>query len=149
MAVVLHFSGYGYQKRGVPLWLVEGLRFWLVVRARAACCHFSMNYTRAGDLGKARSGYPRCRNTLRSILNLSSLAITPTDLYRKRLSRLRKDSAIKITAMPVFSNVGEPSCAIQRKLFTWYTAHSLTVQADFLVNSISRVLGPLNTMSIA
>ena len=32
--------------------------------------------------------------------------------------------------------------SIQRKLFTWYTAHSLTVQADFLVNSISCVLGP-------
>jgi hypothetical protein len=43
-------------------------------------------------------------------LNLSSLAITPTNLYRKRLSRFRKDSAIKITTMPVFSNVGEPSC---------------------------------------
>ena len=39
--------------------------------------------------------------------------------------------------------------SIQRKLFTWYTSHSLTVQADFLVNSISRVLGPLNAMSIA
>ena len=25
-AVVLHFSGYGYQKRGVPLWLVQGLQ---------------------------------------------------------------------------------------------------------------------------
>jgi hypothetical protein len=66
MAVVLHFSGYGYQKRGVPLWLVEGLRFWA---RRARTCRllpFSMNYTRAGDLGKARSGYPRCRNTLRA-----------------------------------------------------------------------------------
>jgi hypothetical protein len=93
-----------------PYGWLRGFDSGLVVRARAACCHFSMNYTRAGDLGKARSGYPRCRNTLRSILNLSSLAITPTDLYRKRLSRLRKDSAIKITAMPVFSNVGEPSC---------------------------------------
>ena len=27
-AVVLHFSGYGYQKRGVPLWLVQGLQIW-------------------------------------------------------------------------------------------------------------------------
>ena len=53
---------------------------------------------------------PLQKHIARSILNLSSLAITPTDLYRKRLSRWRKDSAIKITAMPVFSNVGEPSC---------------------------------------
>src|SRR5262249_55336746 len=27
-AVVLHFSGYGYQKRGVPAWLVQGLQIW-------------------------------------------------------------------------------------------------------------------------
>src|SRR5262245_419322 len=27
-AVLLHFSGYGYQKRGIPLWLVQGLRNW-------------------------------------------------------------------------------------------------------------------------
>jgi hypothetical protein len=53
---------------------------------------------------------PLQKHIARSILNLSSLAITPTDLYRKRLSRFRKDSAIKITTMPVFSNVGEPSC---------------------------------------
>jgi hypothetical protein len=53
---------------------------------------------------------PLQKHIARRILNLSSLAITPTDLYRKRLSRLREDSAIKITAMPVFSNVGEPSC---------------------------------------
>ena len=39
--------------------------------------------------------------------------------------------------------------SIQRKLFTWYTCHSLKVQADFLVNSISRALEQLNTMSIA
>ena len=39
--------------------------------------------------------------------------------------------------------------SIQRKLFTWYTSHSLKVQADFLVNSISRRPEPLNTMSIA
>jgi hypothetical protein len=110
MAVVLHFSGYGYQKRGVPLWLVEGLRFWA---RRARTCRllpFFHELYASGRPWQSSSGYPRCRNTLRSILNLSSLAITPTDLYRKRLSRLRKDSAIKITAMPVFSNVGEPSC---------------------------------------
>src|SRR5690348_9023150 len=27
-AVLLHFSGYGYEKRGIPLWLVRGLRIW-------------------------------------------------------------------------------------------------------------------------
>src|SRR5262249_9713854 len=34
----------------------------------------------------------------------------PTDLYRKRLSEWRDGNGIKITPMPVFSNVGEPGC---------------------------------------
>jgi hypothetical protein len=65
MAVVLHFSGHGYQERGVPLWLVEGLRFWARRARDVPLVTISMT-TRAGDLGKARSGYPRCRNALRA-----------------------------------------------------------------------------------
>jgi hypothetical protein len=293
VAVVLHFSGYGYQKRGVPLWLVEGLRIW-ARRARHVplVTIFHELYASGRPWQSSFWLSPLQKHIARRILNLSSLAITPTDLYRKRLSRWRKDSAIKITAMPVFSSVGEPSyvppsctrgatavvfglagvedrffgtyrsqteriisalgietifdvgprlspmprtlagafviskgvlperavselllrtkfgfvayptdfiakssrfaayaahgvvpivfsekqgafdglqpsqhfldglrldtgastqdlASIQRKLFTWYTSHSLTVQADFLVNSISRVLGPQNAMSTA
>ena len=111
VAVVLHFSGYGYQKRGVPLWLVEGLRIW-ARRARHVplVTIFHELYASGRPWQSAFWLSPLQKHIARSILNLSSLAITPTDLYRKRLSRLRKDSAIKITAMPVFSNVGEPSC---------------------------------------
>ena len=111
MAVVLHFSGYGYQKRGVPLWLVERLRFWA---RRARTCRLLPFFHELYASGRPwQSSFwlsPLQKHIARSILNLSSLAITPTDLYRKRLSRFRKDSAIKITTMPVFSNVGEPSC---------------------------------------
>jgi hypothetical protein len=38
---------------------------------------------------------------------------------------------------------------VQRKLFTWYTSHSLKAQADFLVNSISCASEELNTTRIA
>jgi hypothetical protein len=293
VAVVLHFSGYGYQKRGVPLWLVEGIRSW---RRRARhvplVTIFHELYASGRPWQSAFWLSPLQKHIACSILNLSSAAITTTELHRKRLSRLRKDSAIKITAMPVFSNVGEPSwvppprtrsatavvfglagvedrlfgtyrsqieriisalgiqvifdvgprlspmprtlagalvvskgvlperavselllrtkfgfvaypldfiaksgrfaayaahgvvpivfsekqgafdglqpsqdfldglrlgtgagtqdlASIQRKLFTWYSSHSLAVQADFLVNSIRRVLGPLDTRGIA
>jgi len=53
---------------------------------------------------------PLQKQIMRSILKLSSAAITTTDLYSKRLSEWRDGDATKITAMPVFSNVGEPDC---------------------------------------
>src|SRR5262249_12137209 len=51
---------------------------------------------------------PLQKQIARSILNLSLAAITPTDWYRKRLSEWRDSRSIEVTAMPVFSNVGEP-----------------------------------------
>ena len=46
----------------------------------------------------------------RSILGLSSGAITPTYLYRKQLLRWDGRGAMEIACMPVFSNIGEPGC---------------------------------------
>jgi hypothetical protein len=39
--------------------------------------------------------------------------------------------------------------SVQRKLFAWYTSHSLKVQANFLANSISRAPRQLDSMSVA
>jgi hypothetical protein len=110
-AVVLHFSGYGYQKRGVPIWLVQGLRIW----SRGAGCVplitiFHELYATGRPWQSAFWVSPLQKQIARTILNLSSAAITPTDLYRKRLSEWRDGDATEITAMPVFSNVGEPGC---------------------------------------
>ena len=110
-AVVLHFSGYGYQKRGVPLWLVQGLRIW---SRRAGNVPLFTIFHELYATGRPwQSSFwvsPLQKQIARSILNLSSAAITPTELYRKQLSEWRDGRPIKITAMPVFSNVGEPGC---------------------------------------
>jgi hypothetical protein len=110
-AVVLHFSGYGYHKRGVPVWLVQGLRIW---RRRAGATPLLTIFHELYASGRPwQSAFWLCplqKWIARNILNLSSVAITPTDLYSKRLSGWRDGSAIKITAMPVFSGVGEPGC---------------------------------------
>jgi Glycosyl transferase 4-like domain len=110
-AVVLHFSGYGYQKRGVPVWLVQGLRIWNR-RARGVplITIFHELYATGRPWQSAFWVSPLQKQIARSILNLSSAAITPTDLYGKRLSEWRDGDAPKITPMPVFSNVGEPGC---------------------------------------
>src|SRR5262249_165913 len=110
-AVVLHFSGYGYQKRGVPVWLVQGLPIW---SRRAGggplLTIFHWLYATGRPWQSALWVSPLQKQIARSILHLSSAAITTTDLHRKCLSEWRDGDAIKITAMPVLSNVGEPGC---------------------------------------
>jgi hypothetical protein len=108
-AVVLHFSGYGYQKRGVPLWLVQGLRIW---SRRAGNVPLFTIFHELYATGRPwQSSFwvsPLQKQVARSILKLSSAAITPTDLYRKQLSEWQEGRSIEVRAMPVFSNVGEP-----------------------------------------
>jgi hypothetical protein len=110
-AVVLHFSGYGYQKRGAPTWLFQGLRIWSRRAGRVPLLTiFHELYATGRPWQSAFWVLPLQKHIARSILNLSSAAITPTDLYRKRLSEWRDGNTIKITPMPVFSNIGEPGC---------------------------------------
>jgi hypothetical protein len=110
-ALVLHFSGYGYQKRGVPAWLVQGLQIWNRRAGRVPLLTiFHELYATGRPWQSAFWIAPLQKQIARSILKLSSAAITTTDLHRKRLLEWRDGDATKITAMPVFSNVGEPGC---------------------------------------
>jgi len=110
-AVVLHFSGYGYQKRGVPLWLAQGLRIW---SRRAGCMPLLTIFHELYATGRPwQSAFwvsPLQKQIAHNLLKLSFAAITPTERYSKRLSQWRNGKAIKIAAMPVCSNVGEPGC---------------------------------------
>jgi hypothetical protein len=115
-ALVLHFSGYGYQKRGVPLWLVQGLRLWNRRASRLPLLTiFHELYATGRPWQSSFWVSPLQKQIARSILNLSSAAIAPTDWYRKRLSEWRDGRPIEVTTMPVFSNVGEPGrCSAPR-----------------------------------
>lgn len=109
-AILLHFTGYGYQKRGLPLWLVSGLKD---TRRRAPNVQLITIFHELYATGRPwQSAFwlsPVQKQIARSILRLSSAAITPTNLGRKRLLEwLTAGCGKTITAMPVFSNVGEP-----------------------------------------
>jgi len=109
-AVLLHFSGYGYQERGVPLWLVQGLRNW---SRRAGGTSLLTIFHELYATGRPwQSSFwlsPIQISIARSILDLSSEVITPTEIFRDRLLEWSRGSQIR--PLPVFSNVGEAGCA--------------------------------------
>src|SRR4029079_16057631 len=109
-AVLVHFAGYGYQKRGLPLWLASGLKDW---RRRTPDVPLLTIFHELYAIGQPwQSAFwlsPVQQQIARSILKLSSAAVTPTQLGRRRLSNwLNGNDGKTITARPVFSNVGEP-----------------------------------------
>jgi hypothetical protein len=109
--VILQFSGYGYQKRGVPLWLAQGLRIWSRRAGRVPLVTIFHELYATGRPWQSAFWVSRLQKQIaRNILHLSSAAITPIGLYCKQLSEWRDGRATQITAMPVFSNVGEPGC---------------------------------------
>ena len=86
-AVVLHFSGYSYEKRGVPVWLVQGLRIWSRRAGRVPLLTiFHELYATGRPWQGAFWVSPLQKRIARSILNLSSAAITPIDVCSKRPS---------------------------------------------------------------
>jgi len=111
-AVLLHFSGYGYQKRGAPLWLLKGLRIW---RHRTRTVRLLTVFHELYASGRMwQSSFwlsPVQKGIARHILNLSAGAITPTAIYENRLRHWRRGD-VEIKCMPVFSNVGEAEDAI-------------------------------------
>jgi len=107
-AVLLHLSGYGYQKRGVPLWLARGLEIWRELAPRTplfTVFHELYAFNRPWNSSFWLS--PIQRQIARRILRVSSHAITPTGSYMERLLRWGA-SDTEVAQMPVFSNIGEP-----------------------------------------
>ena len=106
--VLVHYSGYGYAKRGAPAWLVEGLRRW---KARAPGRRLVVMFHELWAYGPPwRSSfwmYPVQRAVTGALLRLAETFLTSTDLYARRLRRLAPRRA-PVAVLPVLSNIGEP-----------------------------------------
>jgi hypothetical protein len=109
-AIILHMSGYGYAKRGAPLWLLQGLRRWQARHPKRLplVTIFHELYATGRPWQSSFWLSPLQRYITRGILNLSSDAMTTTQLFRDWL--LRWNHVAPVVSMPVFSNVGEPDC---------------------------------------
>jgi hypothetical protein len=105
-ALVVHYVGYGYQKRGCPVWLVSGLR--RVRRRRPDLTLLSVFHeffatSRRPSTSSFWNG-PLQQRLARDLARLSDGAVTSLAGW---LPWLRRECAGRVVHAPVFSTVGE------------------------------------------
>jgi hypothetical protein len=106
--ILLHYAGYGYQKRGCPLWLTAGIARWL---ARGGGRRISTFFHEVNAFGPPwRSSFwlsPLQRRLAAALAGASSGIATSLPLYRDVLHRWVPRRTVAV--LPVFSAVGEPA----------------------------------------
>jgi hypothetical protein len=109
-ALILNFSGYGYQKRGVPyslLFALEKIKRQHPSLKLLTIFHelyaFGPPWTSSFWLSWAQ------KHIATRLNRLSDIVITTTSRYRCTLERFLSNSEGTITVSPVFSNIGESS----------------------------------------
>lgn len=103
--LLLHFSGYGYQKRGLPVWLVDQMRI-LRTRFQAFGVVFHELYASSPPWGSAFWLGAWQRRIARELLDLSDFWLTNREESGRWL--LARRDATPHRVLPVISNVGEP-----------------------------------------
>jgi hypothetical protein len=107
--LLLHYSSYGYARRGAPIWLALGLRRW---KAGGSHRRLVVMFHEVWAFGPPWTSSfwmsPLQRALVASIVRLADTFITNTGWYAARLQRLAPNRA-PFAVLPVFSNIGEPT----------------------------------------
>lgn len=114
--ILLHYVGYGYAKRGCPVWLATGLKAWKHQCKSARLVTMFHETSASGPIWTSAfwlSGLQE--NLAKQLVGLSDRVLTSKQLYAEILQRFinqkansQNNSKLPIPALPVFSNVGEP-----------------------------------------
>lgn len=126
--VLLQYVGYGYQKRGCPIWLAQALRAWRhqgsVIRGPVVSSLTSdfrpptsrRLVTMFHEISAAgpvwRSAFwiaPLQRRVAKALAQSSNHSFTNMTLHAQVLQTLTDKDEANFPVLPVFSNVGEPA----------------------------------------
>ena len=107
--VLLHYVGYGYARRGCPVWLVEALEQWRKSGTnRRLLAMFHELYAFGPIWTSAFWTSPLQRNLAKRLVCLSDDCFTSKQGYAEIIVKLSQGKHGKVKTMPVFSNLGEP-----------------------------------------
>lgn len=108
-AVLLHVGGYGYAKRGVPRWLLDGMQTW---RKRSKQAHiigvFHELYAKGKPWNSSFWLGPLQKQVARRLWDIANCGLTTNSVYLRELAAWRPEAADRLALMPVISTVGEP-----------------------------------------
>jgi hypothetical protein len=107
--VLLHYVGYGYAKRGCPVWLVEGLEHWKkAANNRCLVTMFHEIYAFGPIWTSQFWTSPLQKNLATRLTFRSDYCFTSKQGYAEILDQISQGKHTKIPALPVFSTIGEP-----------------------------------------
>lgn len=107
--VLLHYVGYGYAKRGCPVWLLKALERWKIKNINSfLVTMFHEVYASGQPWTSAFWLSPLQQNIAGRLLKLSDRYLTSKQSYAEILYKLARVKQGSITSVPVFSTVGEP-----------------------------------------
>jgi hypothetical protein len=107
--VILHVSGYGYAKRGAPVWLAEGVRRWRAKKPSGRWLGVFHELYATGPITNSSFWLgPLQKRTARRLWHSVDVGLTPTGRYSDELLRWRPDARNCLIEMAVPSTVGEP-----------------------------------------
>lgn len=106
--VLLHYVGYGYAKRGCPVWLVRALKEWKSLPEKKCITVFHECYA-FGPIWTSQFWTSPLQKFLASRLGLiSDYCLTSSKKYSEIISKLTYGKHSNSPHLPVFSNIGEP-----------------------------------------
>lgn len=107
--VLLHYVGYGYAKRGCPIWLVEGLERWKKASSNRCLVTMFHEIYAFGPMWTSQFWTSPLQKNLATRLTFrSDHCFTSKQGYAEILYQLSQGKHSKIPSLPVFSNIGEP-----------------------------------------
>jgi hypothetical protein len=109
LAVVLHYSGYGYDRNGAPVWLVDALRETSRRGAAHVVSYFHELYATGQPWQRAFWYSARQRRVARDIARLSDAVITNREQSARWLEAQMGQPIGSVSNFAIPSNVGEPA----------------------------------------
>lgn len=107
--VLLHYVGYGYVKRGCPIWLIEGLDCWKKASSNRHLVTMFHEIYAFGPIWTSQFWTSPLQKNLATRLTFrSDHCFTSKQGYAEILYQLSQGKHSKIPSLPVFSNIGEP-----------------------------------------
>jgi hypothetical protein len=108
-AVILHVSGYGYQRRGAPIWLLTGLRAWRRMHPHVRMIGIFHELFASGHFWNSSFWLSAAQKYVtQELWRLCDGGLATNHAYFEQLAAWRPTMRQQLKAMPVFSNVGEP-----------------------------------------